>query len=129
LKKSKINFNYFIGQAVTEVNTETELPLGMSFETGGLIVECPWRLRRGKEIIIGTSDCVNAPDKFSYKTIELALMEKKIVNITFYEEFALLLIEFDDNVSLDLFHDSSYFEGWQLRGDNGFDLLSLPGGF
>lgn len=129
MKKSKIDFSYFIGQAVIEVNTEEDIPLGMSFDTGGLIVECPWRLRRGKEIIIGTSDCVNAPNKFPYKTIEQILMKKKIENITFYEEFSFLVIDFDGNVSLDLFHDSSYFEGWQLSGDNGFDFISLPGGF
>ncbi len=31
--------------------------------------------------------------------------------------------------SFNLFHDSNYFEGWQLSGDDGFDLISFPGGF
>ncbi|WP_275898341.1 hypothetical protein [Peribacillus alkalitolerans] len=40
-KLTNIDFNYFIGQMVTEVNTEENLPLGMTFETGGLLIECP----------------------------------------------------------------------------------------
>ena len=43
-KLSNLDFKYFIGQKVTEVNTEKNLPLGMTFDTAGLIIECPWRL-------------------------------------------------------------------------------------
>ncbi|WP_240468662.1 hypothetical protein [Gracilibacillus sp. YIM 98692] len=129
MKKSDIDFSYFIGQLVTEVNTEVDLPLGMGFDQGGLIVECPWRIRREKEIIIGASDCVHAPNKYSHKNVKQLLLEKKITDISFYEEFSLLVIEFDESIFLDLFHESNYFEGWQLNGYEGFDLISLPGGF
>jgi hypothetical protein len=125
---SNIDFSYFLGQAVNEVNTDKNLPLGMSFDKGGLIVECPWRIRRGKEIIIGTSDCREAPKKFSHQTVEKLLLKKTIRNIVFYEDFSLLVIKFGDNLFLDMFHDSNYFEGWQLSGENDFDLISLPGG-
>jgi hypothetical protein len=129
MNKSNIDFSFFISQLVTEVNTEDNLPLGISFCKGGLIIECPWRLRIEKEIIIGTSDCINAPDRYSKKTINQILIDKKIVGINFYEDFSLLVIDFESNFSLDIFHDSNYFEGWQLSGDNGFDLISYPGGF
>lgn len=40
-KQSSIDFNYFSGQSVIEVNTEKNLPLGLGFSNGGLIIECP----------------------------------------------------------------------------------------
>jgi len=129
VKKSNINFNYFVGQKILEINTEENLPLGIRFDNGGLIVECPWRLRKIKTIIIGGSDCISSPDNYSHKKVETLLMGKKVESITFFEDFSMLVIEFEGNYSLDLFHDSNYFEGWQLYGDNGFDLISLPGGF
>jgi hypothetical protein len=52
-KLSNIDFKYFIGQKVTEVTTEKDAPLGMTFDTAGLIIECPWRLLVSKEIVIG----------------------------------------------------------------------------
>jgi hypothetical protein len=124
---SKIDFGYFIGQLVTDVNTEENLPLGIIFEKGTLIVECPWRIRKSKEIIIGETDCISAPKKFSHNNVKKLLVSKKILNISFYEEL-ILIIEFEDNLTIELFHSSSYFEGWNLQGDNGFDLITLPGG-
>lgn len=125
---SKIDFNDFIGQVVKEINTEKNLPLGMIFSKGGLIIECPWRIRIGKEIKIWDSDCRFAPDIYSHKVVEKLLLNKEIENILFYENFSLLTINFRGRLSLDLFHDSNYFEGWQLNGNNGFELTSLPGG-
>lgn len=129
MEKSNINFNYFVGQKIIEINTEENLPFGMCFDNGGLIVECPWRLRKLKTIIIGSSDCIGSPDKYSHKKVETLLLDKRIESITFFEDFSMLVIAFEGNYFLDLFHDSNYFEGWQLHGDNGFDLISLPGGF
>lgn len=127
-KLSNIDFKYFIGQKVTEVNTEKDAPLGMTFDTSGLIIECPWRLLGSKEIVIGYSDCINSPDRYSHKNVKKILMEKKIVNILHFENISDLVVEFEGNIYLELFHDSTYFEGWQLSADNGFYLFTLPGG-
>jgi hypothetical protein len=62
-KLSNIYFNSFIGQKVTEVNTEKNLPLEIIFESGSLIVECPWRLQVKNEIAIGYSDCIHSPER------------------------------------------------------------------
>lgn len=127
-KLSDVDFNYFIGQQVKEVNTEKDVPLGMSLETAGLIIECPWRIRVAMEVTIGYSDCIHSPGEYSHKTVEKILMGKRVVNIFHFEEISDLVVEFEDGITLELFHDSNYFEGWQLRGDNGFYLFSLPGG-
>lgn len=100
----------------------------MAFESAGLIIECPWRLQVSNEIVIGCSDCVQTPERFSHKNVEKILMGKRIMNILHFEVISDLVVEFEGNVYLELFHDSSYFEGWQLRGDNGFYLFTLPGG-
>ncbi|MFD1030787.1 DUF6188 family protein [Metaplanococcus flavidus] len=129
-KLSNIDFKSFIGQKVTEVNTEKNVPLGMSFETAGLIIECPWRLQVANEIAIGYSDCLQSPKRYSHKDVKKVLIGKRIMNIVHFEDIADLIIEFEGGISLELFHDSNYFEGWQLlgQGDNGFCLVSLPGG-
>jgi hypothetical protein len=50
------------------------------------------------------------------------------MNITFLKELFLLSIEFDGKLFFDLFHNSSYFEGWVLRGDEVDEIFSIPGG-
>ena len=127
-KLSNIDFKYFIGQKVTEVNTEKNVPLGMTFDSAGLIIECPWRLLVSNEINIGYTDCIQSSDKFSHKNVKGILKEKKIVNILHFENISDLVVEFEGNIYLELFHDSTYFEGWTLSGDNGFYLFTLPGG-
>jgi hypothetical protein len=124
---SSLDFSYFIGQIVTEVNTEENLPLGIIFEKGWLMVECPWRIRKGKEIILGETDCISEPQKFSHENVKKLLVSKKILNIAFVEHL-IFVIEFEDNLTFELFHASSYFEGWSLRGDDGLDAFTLPGG-
>lgn len=127
-KTSDIDFGLFIGQKVTAVNTERNLPLGVTFERGTSIIECPWRLQIANEIVVGYSDCLSAPERFSHKDVEKVLMGKRIVNILLFEEIADLIIEFEGDIYLEMFHDSNYFEGWQVQGDDGFHLFSLPGG-
>ncbi len=123
----KIDFSYFIGQVVTDVKTEENQPLGIIFERGSLIVECPWRIKKGNEIILGETDCISEPKKFSYKNVKKLLVSKKILGISFFEQL-LFIIEFEDNLTFELFHASSYFEGWTIQGDDGFDVFTLPGG-
>lgn len=48
------------------MKTEENLPLGIIFEKGWLMVECPWRIRGGKEILLGDSDCISEQEKISY---------------------------------------------------------------
>lgn len=127
-KLSNIDFKYFIGQKVTEVNTEKNVPLGMTFDTAGLIIECPWRLQVSNEVVIGYTDCIQASDRYSHKRVENILLGKRILNIIHFEGISDLVVEFEGSIYLELFHDSNYFEGWQLSGENGFYLFTLPGG-
>ncbi|MDI7741172.1 hypothetical protein QMK38_04080 [Lysinibacillus fusiformis] len=127
-KTSHIDFTYFIGQKAIEINTEKNSPFGVSFEQGNLTVECPWRIRVSREVAIGYSDCLQAPGQYSYKNVEKILLGKRITEIFHYEGISDLVVEFEGDIYLEVFHDSNYFEGWQLRGDNGLFLFTLPGG-
>ncbi len=125
---SEMDWTYFIGQKVIKVNSVDGMLLGLSFESAALTIECPWRLRTSQEIVIGYSDCIHAPDGYSSTNVETTLTGKKIAGINHIENTSDLILEFQEKLYLDLFHDSNYFEGWQLEGDNGFHIVSLPGG-
>jgi hypothetical protein len=126
-KESDIDFSFFIGQQVTDVNTESNLPLGIIFECGWLMIECPWRLR-SNDIIVGKTDCREVPERYSHQSVKDVLVGKRIARIFHDAETSDLSIHFDVGLTLDLFHDSSFFEGWQLQGNNDFLLVSTPGG-
>ncbi|MGP7819779.1 hypothetical protein [Niallia sp. 01092] len=127
-KWSNIDFTDFNGQKVVEVKSEVGLKLGVLFEKGILIIECPWRLLSSNQIAVGYSDCIKSSSTLSYKTLEKHIKGKKIISIQHYENISDLVVEFENNIILELFHDSSYYEGWQLKGANEFLLVSLPGG-
>jgi len=124
---SEIDFGYFIGQVVTDVSTAEDQFLRIFFGKFLLSVECPWRICNNKEIILGVTDCIHNPKKFSHKNVKKLLVSKKILNISFSEQL-IFIIEFEDNLTFELFHSSNYFEGWELLGDDGFDVFTLPGG-
>ncbi|MFT8323013.1 MAG: hypothetical protein ABF649_19275 [Bacillus sp. (in: firmicutes)] len=126
-KKSDINFTTFKGQKVKKVKSEVGLPLGIFFEKAILVIECPWRLVHSNQITVGFSDC-KQPSISSYKILEKQTKGKKITDIHHFENISDLIIELEHQVFLELFHDSTNFEGWQLQGDEGFLLVSLPGG-
>lgn len=128
LSQNNIDFGYFIGQIVTHIDTDTNVFLRLIFEEGRLSAECPWRLRKKKEILVGETDCISAPEKYSRLHLNRLLKNKKILSISYYEELVLLTIEFEGDLFFDLFHNSSYFEGWTLQGNNGLEVFTLPGG-
>ena len=127
-KLSSIDFSLFIGQTVVEVNTDKNIAFGMTFESSYLTIECPWRIRASNEVLLGYSDIIHSKGKFTHKHAEKILLGKRIINMVHFEEVADLIVEFEDNIYVELYHDSTYFEGWQLGADNGFLLVSLPGG-
>lgn len=124
--KSDINFSHFINQRVAEINRMYPI---ITFENGFFTIECPWRLRRGTSIIVGSVE-VEVKDKSdkAYGIFEEALINNSIKEITHYQDISDITIAFDNDLYLDVFHDSSLYEGWQLSGDKGFLLVSVPGG-
>lgn len=125
-KQSDINFNQFLNQKVIDINRMYPI---ITFEEGFLTIECSWRLRRENSILVGSAETEvkNRRDR-AYEIFEEALIKNTIKAITHYEDISDLCITFNNNIYVDLFHESSLYEGWQLSGESGFLLVSTPGG-
>ncbi|MDO7908811.1 DUF6188 family protein [Paenibacillus sp. JX-17] len=123
---SNINFVSVIGQKVNEINRMYPI---LILDDGHLTIECPWRLRKGNRVIVGQPETKieDKKDK-AFLEFEEALVGNTIKDIIHYEDISDLSVAFDGDVYLDLFHDSSWYEGWQLQGPGSFFVVSTPGG-
>lgn len=124
-----LDFPYFKGQTITKLENGKPLPLILHFSNGGLVIECPWRLKKDGRIIVGQTDFQTADTSGDYldKLNEL-LAGHEIHSICWWKEADILRITTGNEAVLDIFHNSAAFEGWELYGDNDFSFISLPGG-
>ncbi|MFB7140977.1 hypothetical protein ACFCYN_15105 [Gottfriedia sp. NPDC056225] len=111
IRLSKINFSTFLGQKVNEVIQVGAEFIKVMFENGNINVECSWRLRNQNGILVGC----NEQSETDFLTIlKNHLLNTSITNIYHFEQTEDLIIEFDKNLFLDLFADSTSFEQYQL---------------
>ncbi|WP_442603114.1 DUF6188 family protein [Paenibacillus sp. KN14-4R] len=124
--KSDINFSSFKGQRINEINRMYPI---LIFDIGHLTIECPWRLRNENRILVGEPETkIENRKKQAYLDFEKHILNNSIVEIIHYEDISDLVIIFENDVILELFHDSSWYEGWQLQGSGNFLVVSTPGG-
>ncbi|MDT2046308.1 MULTISPECIES: DUF6188 family protein [Bacillaceae] len=127
-EQQAMDFTYFYGQQVINIIHQYDNPLSLEFSNGGLVIECPWRLKKGDDVIAGQADWkLNTSFEWRYH-ITKKLLGKQINNIVWYEDLNILRVYLTEDYLLDLFQDSAMFEGWDLHGENGFSFISLPGG-
>jgi hypothetical protein len=118
IKPTDVDFSTFFGQKVTEVTLVGAELINVKFENGNLNVECPWRLRNRDGILVGATE-QRGIDFLS--TLKKYLLEIPITNIYHFEPTEDLIIEFNKELYLDLFADSTSFEQYQLyKGDSLF---------
>ncbi len=122
--KSDADFSFFVNQKIKSILLDDNLPLTVYFPNGRLIAECSWRISSKQGILYGSSDVV----ELGLKKLKKLLEKKTVANIHHYMHVSDLVIEFNDQTYLELFHNSSYYEGWELIGEAGFHVVSLPGG-
>lgn len=123
MQPSEYTFKEFLGQKVTAVNSETQFIILL--EKGSIVVECPWRIRDTDGIKIGETDIQT--NQREWKTVKAMLTGKTIADIQLFEQFPMLIIQFND-LFLDIFHASSFFDGWTLSDDEDFYMFSVHGG-
>lgn len=123
MQPSEYTFKEFVGQKVTAVNSETQFIILL--EKGSIVVECPWRIRDANGIKIGETDIQT--NQSEWKTVQSILTGKTIVDVQLFEQFPLLIIQLN-NLFLDIFHASSFFDGWTLSDDEDFYMFSVHGG-
>ena len=122
-KLGKINFKEFIGQKVTAIDSDVHFII--QFEKGSLIIECPWRIRDKDGILLGESDIKS--NQREWKTVKELLISKTIQDIQLLEQCPLLIVQCD-NIFIDVFHSSSFFDGWTLTDEKDFYIFSMHGG-
>ncbi|RED66129.1 hypothetical protein [Cohnella lupini] len=119
------------GSLVTEINPLNPIIIFNEEADGfkSLVIESAWRLTKDQEILIGYYEYNHEQTKqLCINNFKEYLIGKRILNIDLNEIIGDISIKFEGDLKLELFHTSSMFEGWQLYGENGFLLLSLPGG-
>ncbi|TMW70868.1 DUF6188 family protein [Alteribacter natronophilus] len=125
----KLNLDHFTGLTVTDVKKKKPHPLILDFCSGGLSVECPWRLTAKGSIVVGQTDFLASGKNEYYKTLLSDSLDRKTVKkAEWLDDCYMLRIVLSEGYILDMFHDSSEQEGWELYHHDGFSLISLPGG-
>jgi hypothetical protein len=122
-KLSKISFKEFIGQKVTAIDSEVHFIIQL--EKGAIIIECPWRIRDTGGILLGETDIQS--NQSEWKSVKELLVGKKVEDIQLFEQCPLLIVQCD-NVFVDVFHASSFFDGWTLTAKEDFYIFSMHGG-
>jgi len=120
------NLDRFIGMKVDDIN---ELPI-VTFDGGGfLTLECSWRLRNSDCILVGCNEYgSDETHSASYKKLKDLLIGKVIKNINFIPPVSDLVVNFDENITLDLFCDSSIYENWTFSDGKEYEVISLVAG-
>jgi len=122
-KISNITFKEVIGQKVTTINSDVHFIIEL--EKGAIIIECPWRIRDTGGILLGETDIQS--NQKEWNLINELLVGKKIEGVQLFEQCPLLILQFG-NIFLDVFHTSSYFDGWTLTDNEDFYIFSMHGG-
>jgi hypothetical protein len=122
-KISNIDFKKIIGQKVTAIDFEVHFIIQL--EEGAIIIECPWRIRDTGEILLGETDIQS--NQREWKTIKELLSGKTIKDVKLFEQCPFLIVQCD-HIFLDVFHSSSYFDGWTLTDEEDFYIFSMHGG-
>lgn len=122
-KISKIDFREFIGQKVIAIELDPHFII--EFEKGVLTIECPWRIRDANRILIGETDIES--NQREWEMVRDLLIGKTIEDMQLFEQCPFLIIQCG-NIFLDVFHASSYFDGWTLTDEEDFHVISMHGG-
>lgn len=122
-----INLDRFISKKITDITGL--LPIIRFDGEGYLTIECSWRVRDSEFILVGCSEYdFEETHKKAHEELISLLLGREISKITFVSPVSDLIIEFHDNLFLELFCDSSIYEGWTLADGNGFEVISTRGG-
>ena len=120
----------FVGRPCTVTRRETDWVFSFGADTW-LVVESPWRLVTATGIALTASDDqqvfgLGAP--FNVEVQSNGLFEgKTVASLSVDRITADIRVAFDDDLRLDVLHDSSGYEGWQ-GGSRSLSIVALGGG-
>lgn len=120
------------GSTVTALDRAAEDSWRLDFEAAGLNIGCVWRLVSGKSIVLAGSDHgqkFGLPKPIDVCSEALRLTSgKPVESVRIDETTADLSITFSGDMRLDLFNDSSGYEGWTFADRSGLMLVAQGGG-
>jgi hypothetical protein len=121
------------GSAVESVpNLEVEGQWHFGFTAGWLMVGCVWRAVSNGRIVLGSEDHrqqFGLPAPVDAVSRILALLAEKTVDSLQIDGLTSdLTIQFTGDVRIDIFNNSSGYEGWNYHGRNGLELVAQGGG-
>jgi len=107
---------------------------GTYFDLDGASVRagCPWRIVSNGSIALGS---VDHEQKFGLLVpldaalhAQQLLDERPIRGVLLHQDSADLIVDFGDGVRLEIWNNSSGYEGWHATGPNGREVIALGGG-
>jgi hypothetical protein len=119
--------------SVTDIpDPEAEGMWYFGFTAGWLGVGCSWRIVSGGRIVLGSVDHnqqFGLPEPVDAASGLRKLLEGKIVeSVEIQDCTSDLMIQFTDGLRLDVFNNSSGYEGWQYGDRQGLELVAQGGG-
>lgn len=122
-----ISLDKLVGKKVVDINGIH--PILVFEEDGFLTIECSWRLRDSKTILVGCSEySLEETHKETHNTLLNLLIGKVIKNIKLIPPVSDLIIDFGNELCLELFSDSNIYESWTLSDGKSFDIISATAG-
>ena len=129
--KSRLD-SAFIGRRCTSVTRFGAESWRFEFEgRTTLDIRCPWRIVIGGKIGLGNGDHeqqFGLPKPLDGKQEAKRLLVTPVAKVSLREQTADLILEFEGEVSLEVFNSSSGFEGWECSTTDGLLAVAMGGG-
>ncbi len=122
------------GLVVTAMDqfSEDAWDLNFNFHAADLNIYCPWRVVGNGSVLLGSSDHgqkFGLPEPVNVIAEVLRLLNGKVVEEASIDETtADLRIDFAGDIRVDVFNDSSGYEGWTFADERGLKLVAQGGG-
>ena len=127
-----VDFSWIVGLRCRAVRRE---PHTWHFDFGAdtsLVAECPWRVIANTRIALGSVDDhqqfgLLVPVDAEVLAGEL-LRGRQVTAVEVRPDSSDLVVSFDGEKRLELFNNSSGYEGWTLNGPDGRQVIAQGGG-
>jgi|GEM_PF-1249359 len=97
-----------------------------------LNVQCPWRIVSDRGIALGSEDDgqqFGLPAPVKGETVALQLLAATaLMQVLITEKTGDIVFEFDSGIRLEVFNNSSGYEGWNCGTTSGLEVIGMGGG-
>lgn len=98
----------------------------------GLNIQCPWRIVNDHGLTLGSEDDgqqFGLPAPVDGRAMALQLLAATALKrVLFTEKTGDVIFEFESGIRLEVFNNSSGYEGWNCHTSSGLGVIGLGGG-